>query len=625
MSTTISESLAQAVQPPVAKKIPTDNTIHDSHLPDDYAWLREKDEPEVAQYLEAENAYTEGVMAPTKALQEQLYQEMVSHIKETDDSVPYKFGDYLYYSRTEKGKQYPILCRKHQSLDAPEQVFLDVNQLAEGEQFMALGAAEVSDDGNLLAYSTDNTGFRQYRMHVRDLRTGEDLPDSADKTGSIVWAEDNQTIFYTVEDHAKRHYRLYRHRLGSEAAQDEVVFEEPDERFSVEAHRMRSRKYILLGSGSHITSEWRYIDATQPTSAFRLIEPRRDGVEYYPDAHGEQWYIRTNDNGQNFRLVTAPLDAPQSTNWRDLIAQRSDVMLEDFDLFKDFYVLEERVNGLTQFRVGRYQAEQFDQIAFPEPTYTAMARNNAEWESTTFRYAYQSLVTPASIFDYDVQHKTSVLKKQTEVPGGFDRMNYASERIWATARDGVEVPISLVYRKDKFQRDGTNPLYVYGYGSYGIVTPVGFNSNRLSVLDRGVVFALAHIRGSGDLGKHWHDEGKMMKKMNTFSDFIDCTEHLVNDGYGDRNRVAAEGGSAGGLLMGAITNLRPDLYRAIISHVPFVDVMNTMLDASLPLTVGEYEEWGNPNEQPAYEYMKSYSPYDNLKPGKYPAILVKTS
>ncbi len=620
-------------QPPIAKKLPVGTQLHGHSLPDDYAWLRQKDDPAVAEYLHAENAYADAIMRPTAPLQQKLYDEMVSHIKETDDSVPYREGAYYYYSRTEKGKQYPILCRKSANPDgsyndaSPEHIILDINQLAEGQAFMGIGAVEVSDDGNLLAYSTDNTGFRQYRLHVRDLRSGVDLPDTAEKTGSVTWAADNRTLFYSVEDHAKRHHRLYRHVLGSETAQDSLVFEEPDERFNVGAFRTRSRKYIILDISSHITTEARFLDASRPTAEFQMIEPRRDDIEYsvdhHYDDHDDRFFIRVNDTGRTFRLVSVPVATPGKDDWTEIIPARAAVMLSDVELFRDFYVVVERDNGLPVFRVGRYGSDTYDSIAFPEPTYTAAPRDNVQWDTHTFRYAYQSLVTPASVFDYDVNAKTSTLKKQTEVPG-YDRSLYASERVWATARDGVKVPISLVYRRD-LKTGGENPLYLYGYGSYGIVTPVGFNGNRLSMLDRGVVFALAHVRGSGDLGKLWHDQGKMRKKLNTFNDFIDCTEYLVAHGYGNRNRIAAEGGSAGGLLMGAITNMRPDLYRAIVSHVPFVDVMNTMLDASLPLTVGEYEEWGNPNERDDFEYMRSYSPYDNLKAGHHPAILVKTS
>jgi oligopeptidase B len=616
---------AGTVTPPVAKRIHSENHIHGGTLVDDYRWLREKSNPEVAAYLEAENAYTDAIMKPTEFLQKKLYDEMVSHIKETDVNVPYKEGDHFYYSRWVAGKQYPIFGRKRESLGAAEQITVDVNELAQGEKFMALGAYDVSEDGNLLAYSTDNTGFRQYRLHVRDLRTGKDLPDTAEKTGSMAWASDSQTLFYTVEDTAKRQYRLYRHKLGTEAKSDELVYEEKDERFNIGASRSRSRKYIFLTSASHTTSEVRYLDAAIPSGAWKLIAPRQQEVEYYADHLGDRFYIRTNDKGRNFRLVSAPIGDPGKKNWKEVVPVRDDVMLSGFEPFQDFYVLFEREKGLPQLTIVDLASGAMQRIPFPEPVYTASPQINREFKTKFFRYAYQSLVTPPSVFDYDLEKHSSMLLKQNEVPGGYDPSKYQSERVWATARDGTKVPISVIYRKDLKKEDGSNPLYVYGYGSYGAPLPVSFNSNRLSLLDRGFVMAYAHIRGGGDLGKPWHDAGRMMNKMNTFTDFIDCTEYLAANKYGARNKIAIEGGSAGGLLMGAVTNLRPDLFKIVVAHVPFVDVMNTMLDASLPLTVPEYEEWGNPNEKPAYNYMLKYSPYDNLKKGAYPAMLVKTS
>ncbi|HZU33006.1 MAG TPA: S9 family peptidase [Candidatus Angelobacter sp.] len=611
--------------PPVARIIHTENHINGGKLVDDYQWMRNKSNPEVAQYLEAENAYADAVMAPTAALQQKLYDEMLSHIKETDVNVPYKYGDYFYYSRWEKGQQYPIFARKHANLNAPEQITLDINELAKGQPFMALGADEVSEDGNLLAYSTDNTGFRQYKLRVRDLRTGKDSDVIADKVGSVAWANDNKTLFYTVEDDkTKRQYRLYRHILGAQGG-DDLIYEEKDERFTVGVGKSRSGKYIFLQIGSHTTSEARMLDAENPKSEWKLIAPRTQDVEYYPDHHGDQLYIRTNDKGRTFRLVSAPINTPGKENWKEIVPVRPDVMLNDIDMFSDFYVLVERENGLPQLTVVNFANGQKSRISYTEPVYTASPQTNREYKTNKFRYAYQSLVTPASVFDYDVEKHTSTLLKQTEVPGGFDASKYQSERVWATAKDGTRIPVSIVYRKDMKKADGSNPLYVYAYGSYGIILPVSFSPTRLSLLDRGVVMAYAHIRGGGDMGKPWHDAGRMMNKMNTFTDFIACTEYLVANKYGARDKIAIEGGSAGGLLMGAVTNLRPDLFRAVISHVPFVDVMNTMLDASLPLTVGEYEEWGNPNEKPAYDYMLTYSPYDNLKKGAYPAILVKTS
>jgi oligopeptidase B len=611
--------------PPVAKKIHTENHINGGTLVDDYQWLREKSNPEVAQYLETENAFTDTVMKPTEPLQKKLYDEMISHIKETDVDVPYKSGEYFYYSRVEAGKQYPILARKKASLDAPEQITLDVNELAKGEKFMALGAYEVSEDGNLVAYSTDNTGFRQYRLHLRDLRSGKDLADTAEKTGSIVWANDNQTIFYSVEDAAKRQYRLYRHKLGTDTKNDQLVYEEKDERFNIGAEKSRSRKYIFLDITSHTTSEFRYLDAANPSGEWKLIAPREQDIQYFPDHLGDQFYIRTNDKGRTFRLVATPVSDPAKKNWKEIVPVRTDVMLSDFEPFRSFYVLVEREHGLPQLTVVDLASGASQRITYPEPVYFAAPQRNRDFDTKLFRYSYQSLVTPNSVFDYDVEKRASTLLKQNEVPGGYDPSQYQSERVWATAPDGKRIPISVVYRKDLKREDGSNPLYVYGYGSYGASLPVTFSGARLSLLDRGVVMAYAHIRGGGEMGKPWHDAGRMMNKMNTFTDFIACTEYLAANKYGSRDRIAIEGGSAGGLLMGAVTNLRPDLFKVVISHVPFVDVMNTMLDASLPLTVPEYEEWGNPHEKAAYDYMLKYSPYDNLRPGAYPAILVKTS
>jgi oligopeptidase B len=615
---------------PVARPQRTKTTLHGHTLIDDYAWLRDKESSETLAYLQAENDYTAAVLEPTKELQETLYREMLSHIKETDVSVPFRDGEYWYYTRTEEGLQYPIFCRKHGSLEAPESVILDVNELAKGEDFMSVGGMSTSDDGNLMAYSFDNKGFRQYTLQIKDLRTGELLPERVERTGSIVWAADNKTLFYTVEDEEqKRQYQFWRHTLGAPHNQDVLVYEETDERFSIGAGRTRDDKYIILESASHTTSEAQFLPANEPGAEFRLIASRRENIEYYLDHRNGLFFIRVNDTGRNFRLVTAPVDSPETENWQELIPHRADVMLEEVDLFSGFYVACERWNGLPHLRVVRFAGEgvetsQSQEIAFPEPVYSAHPHQNRIFDTTAYRYGYQSLVTPSSVYEYEVTTGESKLLKQLEVPGGFERTLYASERLFATGPDGVKVSVSLVYRKDKFE-SGKNPLYVYGYGSYGYSLPIGFNSNRLSLLDRGFVMAYAHIRGGGDLGKPWHDAGRLMEKRNTFTDFIAVVEHLLANGYGDPKRVAIEGGSAGGLLMGTVANMRPDLFGAVLSHVPFVDVMNTMLDASLPLTVPEYEEWGNPNEQPAFEYMLSYSPYDNLEAKAYPAMLVKTS
>jgi len=626
---------ATKLTPPTAKAEHKETSHHGHTLVDDYGWLRDKESAETLAYLKAENDYTDAVLEPTKELQDKLYREMLSHIKETDISVPFRDGDYWYYTRTEEGLQYPIFCRKPGKTDEPdpdaaEAVILDVNKLAEGESFMAIGGMAVSDDANLLAYSFDNKGFRQYTLQVKDLRTGELLSERVERVGSIAWAADNKTLFYTVEDEEqKRQYQLFRHALGTPNAQDVLVYEETDERFNIGAGRTRDDKYIILEAASHTTSEAQFLPADSPESAFKLIAPRRDNIEYYLDHRNGLLFIRVNDTGRNFRLVTAPVANPGIEHWTELIPHRADVMLEDVDLFAGFYVACERRDGLPHLRVVHFAGEGTEtaksrEIAFPEPVYNAHPYQNRIFDTTKYRYAYQSLVTPSSVYEYDVAKGESTLLKQLEVPGGFDRTLYASERLFATAPDGVRVPVSLVYRKDKFERD-KNPLYVYGYGSYGYALPIGFNSNRLSLLDRGFVMAYAHIRGGGDLGKPWHDAGRLMQKRNTFTDFIAVVEYLLANGYGDASRVAIEGGSAGGLLMGAVANLRPDLFRTVTSHVPFVDVMNTMLDSSLPLTVPEYEEWGNPNEKPAFEYMLSYSPYDNLEAKKYPAMLVKTS
>lgn len=633
---------------PIAKKIPAGQRIHNHQLTDDYAWLRDKDSPETLAYLNGENAYTDAVMAPLQPLIDTLYGEMLSHMQQTDVSVPYRDGRFEYYSRTREGSQYGIYCRVPARegagpLPLPpvegfpnEEVLLDVNLLAEGEAFLAIGASSVSDDGNTLAYTTDNTGFRQYTLHAKDLLTGKTVEHLAERVGSVAWAADNRTLFYSVEDEeTKRPYQIFRRALqrqdgALQFAAPELVWQEDDERFNAGVGRTRDGKYLLLESASHTTSEQWFLAADAPGGAFQCIEPRRDNIEYSADHREGEFFLRVNDTGRNFRLVTAPVGRPGREHWREILPHRSDVMLEDVDLFRKFFVACERFQGLPRLRIHRLSGASFSavepvrEISFPEPTYTAMPGTNREFDTARYRYGYTSLVTPSSVFEYELESGDSVLLKQAEIPGGFDRTLYASERIFATAHDGVQVPVSIVYRKDRFRR-GENPLYVYAYGSYGYSLPIGFSSNRLSLLDRGVVLTYAHIRGGGEMGKPWHDAGRMMQKQNTFTDFIAATEHLVAAGYGARDRVAMEGGSAGGLLMGAVANLRPDLFRAVLSHVPFVDVMNTMLDASLPLTVAEYEEWGNPNEEAAFRAMLAYSPYDNVTAKDYPAMLVKTS
>jgi len=610
------------VYPPVAEKQPKLNTIHGETRQDDYFWLREKTNPKVKEYLDGENAYSEQILAPTKPLQEALYKEMLSRIKETDLSVPYRKGEYFYYTRTEQGKQYPIYCRKKGSLNAAEEITIDLNKLAEGKVFMGLGAYSVNDDGNLLAYSTDTTGFRVYNLNIKDLCTDSLLPDEAKDVGSVVWANDNRTVFYTTKDHAKRPYRLHHHILG--ATSDDLLYEEKDEMFSVYAWRTRSKAYIMMYLGSLTTTEVRYIKADEPTSDWKIVAQRLQDREYDVDHHGDLFYLRVNDTGKNFRLVSAPVNDPKKETWKEIVPHRSDVMLEGMDFFANHYVVYERKNGLPEIRITELKTGKTHGVTFPEPVYSAFPSTNEEWNAIALRYSYQSLVTPSSIFDWDMNTQKSTLLKQTEVLGGYDATQYTSERLYATAKDGARIPISLVYKKG-FKHNGHSPILLNGYGSYGSSFSVNFSSNRLSLLNRGFVVAIAHIRGGGEMGKAWHDQGRMMHKMNTFTDFIAAAEYLIEQKYTSQDRLVIEGGSAGGLLMGAVTNLRADLFKAVVSHVPFVDVINTMLDASLPLTVGEYEEWGNPNKKQEYDYMKQYCPYTNLTAKAYPTILVKTS
>ncbi len=611
-------------KPPVAKIVPHVTEVNGHKMVDNYFWLRDKPKAEVRAYLEAENVYTDAVMKPTEGFQKKLYEEMLSRVKETDVEVPYREGDYFYYVREEAGKQYGIRCRRKGSMEAPEEIVIDVNELAKGQAFMSLAAYEVSPDGNLLAYTYDNTGFRQYTLAVKDLRTGKTWADRAERVGSVVWANDNKTIFYTQEDAvAKRQYRLYRHTAGTAGGGD-LVYEEKDERFEIGAQKTRSQAYIFLICGSHTTSEARFISADQPMAEFKVMEPRKQGVEYYPDHNGDSFYIRVNDTGRNFRVVKAPVADPSSANWKEVVAQDPKVMIEDTDFFKNYSVFYEREGGLPQMRVTDLRSGQSRRIEFPEPAYGTYPYLNRVYDTAEFRYGYQSPITPGSVFAYDMEKGTSTLLKQKEVPGGYDRTKYQVEQIYATAADGVKIPISVMHLKG-IKLDGKEALYLYGYGSYGISIDMFFDSNIFSMVDRGVVTAVAHIRGGGEMGKAWHDAGRMMNKRTTFTDFVSCAEYLVANGYGSKDRLVIEGRSAGGLLMGAVLNLRPDLFHAALVGVPFVDVMNTMLDESLPLTVGEFEEWGNPKEKAAFDYMITYSPYDNVEAKNYPDMLVRTS
>jgi oligopeptidase B len=610
-------------QPPIAKKIPHVTQIHGYTLKDDYFWLREKQNPEVIKYLEAENAYTEEVMKPLKDFQEGLYKEMLGHIKQTDLSVPSRIGDYYYYSRTEEGKQYPYQCRKKGSMEAPEVVLLDLNKLAEGHSYLGLGGFRVSDDGNLLAYSTDTTGYRQYTLHLKDLRTGKTLSESIERTGSIEWASDNKTLFYTTEDAvSKRSDKFWRHVVGSD--KNELLYEEKDELFDVGGGRSLDKKMLFMASIAKTSREFRYLPADNPTGTFKIILPREAGHEYDVDHYNGEFYINTNKNAKNFRVVVAPINDPSEKNWKPFIEHNPKVKIDGLATFANHFVVSEKEGGLNYLRVIDMKTKQSHRIATDESDYALFLAGNPEFNTTTVRFNYQSMVTPSSVYDYDMNTRQRKLLKQQEVLGGYDPTKYEAKRIWGVARDGVKVPLSLVYKKGvKF--DGSSPLLLYAYGSYGISMAPTFSSNRLALLDRGMIYAIAYIRGGGELGEEWREEGRMMKKLNTFYDFIDCAEYLVKNKYTSTDRLVIQGGSAGGLLMGAVVNMRPDLFKAVVAQVPFVDVMNTMLDASLPLTTSEWIEWGNPNEKPAFDYMIKYSPYDNLAAKNYPAMLVQVS
>lgn len=622
-STNLMAQTMETPTPPTAKTIDHREMRHGATVLDGYYWLREKSSPDVIRYLEAENAYTEAMTKDLKPFSDALYAEMLRHIKQTDLSVPFRQGAYFYYSRTEEGKQYPIRCRRKNTMEAPEEVLLDLNDMAKGRSFVGVGDFVVSEDANLLAYTVDYTGFRQYSLQVKDLRTGQLLPDTTERVTSVDWAADNKTLFLTTEDSVtKRSDKLWRHVLGSDRF--EPLYEEKDELYNIGVEKTRDHKYLFVSIVSTDTTEYRYLRAEKPQGSFAVFLPRQKNHRYYVDHRGDLFYVRTNKDGRNFEIVTAPENSPARENWTIFIPHRDDVLIQGFDLFKDFAVSVEKARALNQLRVFQFEAGTWTPISFPEPVYSVSPGERPEFDTTTYRYTYQSFITPPSVYDFDTKTGKSNLLKQQEVPGGYDPAQYRSERLWATARDGVKIPLSVVYKKG-FQRDGKGPLFLYGYGSYGFGMQATFSAPRLSLLDRGMAYVIAHIRGGNEMGEKWREDGMLMKKKNTFNDFIDSAEYLIAEKWTSKYRLVIEGGSAGGLLMGAVVNLRPDLFRAVHSAVPFVDVMNTMMDASLPLTVGEYLEWGNPNEKAAYDYMKTYSPYDNLEKRAYPAMLVTTS
>ncbi|WP_291271594.1 S9 family peptidase [Geothrix sp.] len=620
---------AQGPVPPLAKQVEHLSVWHGEKVNDPWFWLREKASPEVVAYLNAENAYTEAMTADLKPFSEALYKEMLGRIKQTDLSVPVRRGAFYYYSRTEEGKQYPIQCRRKAAKGgtydekAPEEVLLDQNELAKGLKFLGLGGMSVSDDDRTLLFSTDTTGFRQYKLFTKNLATGKVSAALAERVTSSTWASDSRHIFFVTEDDVtKRSNQLWRLDLAS--GKPELVFEEKDELFGIHVNRTKDRKFVVVESRSTDTWESRYLSAAKPGGAFKVLLPREKGHKYDIEHREGTFYIRTNKNAKNFRLVTAPVATPGPKHWKAFLPHRPEVLLEGMEPFQDFLVVAEKSQGLSHFRFQDLKTGRWQDVRFPESVYAAFPGGTPEYTSKTFRFVYQSMVTPQSIYDCDMGSGKQTLLKQIEVLGGYDKSQYATERLWAPARDGVKVPLSVVYKKG-IKRDGTAPLFLYAYGSYGYGQSATFSIPRLSLLDRGMVYVIAHIRGGNEMGEAWHDDGMLMKKMNTFTDFIDSAEFLVKEKWTAQDRLVIEGGSAGGLLMGAVTNLRPDLFKAVHSAVPFVDVMNTMMDASLPLTVGEYLEWGNPNEKAAFDYMRAYSPYDNLKKGAYPAILVTTS
>lgn len=607
---------------PTAKKIPHETVTHGERRVDDYYWLRERENPEVLSYLRAENVYTEEVMKHSEAFREKLYEEFVGRIKETDVSAPEKIDDYYYYSRTEKGKQYPIHCRKRGTLDADEEVLLDENVLAEGHDYFEVGVFKVSPNHKLVAYSADVNGNESYTLRIMNLESGELYDEAIPNTYyGVEWANDNETIFYNTLDEAQRPYKMYRHRLGASPDDDTLVIHESDDAYFLGLSKTKSRSFLLMRLRSNTTTEVRFLDADEPEGEFRTVHPRQHKMEYYVAHGGDLFYILTNDGARNFKLMKVPVADPRKGNWRTIIRHRNRVKIDDVEVFARHLVVYERENGLKKIRIVDLKSGEHHYVDFPEPVYTFDAGNNPVFDSSFLRFTYSSLVTPRSVYDYDMNTRARELVKRYEVLGGYDPSCYQSERVFAVAGDGTKIPISLVYKKDTV-KDGSAPLMLYGYGAYGSTVETHFLSYRVSLLDRGFIFAIAHVRGGGELGRHWYEQGKLLNKKNTFSDFIACAEHLTRRKYSSAGNIAISGGSAGGLLMGAATNMRPDLFRCVIAHVPFVDVVTTMLDESIPLTVIEFEEWGNPAEKKYFEYMQSYSPYDNLTGGDYPNMLV---
>ncbi len=621
------QQMSENIKAPLAKIIPTVLEKHGDTRVDNYFWLNKRENPEVIDYLNQENSYYEAMTADTKGFQKELYEEMKSRIKEDDESVPYLYNGYYYITRFETGKDYPIYSRKKGSLTAAEEILFNCNDLAKGHSYFQLGGLSISPDNKFASFGVDTIGRRIYAIQIKNLETGEILSDKIENaTGSSVWANDNKTIFYTKQDEVTlRSDKVFKHKLNTNSDQDVLVFFEKDDTFNVSVGKEKSKKYIVIGSGSTLTTEYRILNSDTPDAEFKVFQPRVRGLEYSISHFGDSFYILTNkDKATNFKLMKTPESATAKANWVDVIAHRDDVLLEDIEIFRNYLVVEERSNGLNHIRIMPWSGEGEYYLPFGSETYNAYTTTNVDFDTDILRYSYQSLATPSSVIDFNMKTKEKEVKKEQQVLGGkFDKNNYIEERVWASATDGTKVPISMVYKKG-LKKDGTNPVLLYAYGSYGVTLDTYFSSTRLSILDRGFVFAIAHIRGGEDLGRQWYEDGKLLKKKNTFTDFIDCSKYLIQEKYTSPEHLYAEGGSAGGLLMGAVVNMAPELYNGVIAQVPFVDVISTMLDDTIPLTTGEYDEWGNPNEKKYYKYMLSYSPYDNVKAQKYPNMYVST-
>jgi len=621
------QTMSENIQAPIAKIIPKQLVKHKNTRTDNYFWLNERENPEVIAYLNQENEYYNAKTAHTKQFQTELFEEMKARIKEDDQSVPYFYNGYYYITRYEKGQDYPIYARKKESLSAPEEILFNCNEMAKGHSYFQLGGLSVSPNNKYASFGVDTQGRRIYTIQVKDLETGEILSDTIKNvTGGSVWANDNATLFYTQQDKVTlRSDKVYRHKLGTDAKKDILVFDEKDDTFNVYVYKEKSRKYLVIGSGSTLTSEYRILNADQPEGEFQVFQPRVRGLEYSISHYGDSFYVLTNkDKATNFKLMKTPETATLKKHWKDVIPHREEVLLEGIDIFKNYLVVEERSNGLNHIRIMPWSGSGDYYLPFDNETYNAYTTTNIDFDTDVLRYGYQSMATPSSVIDFNMATKTKVVLKEQEVLGGtFDKNNYVEERVWATATDGTKVPISMVYHKS-VQKNGKNPLLLYAYGSYGSTMEPYFSSTRLTLLDRGFIYAIAHIRGGEDLGRKWYEDGKLLHKKNTFTDFIDCSKFVIEQKYTSASHLYAEGGSAGGLLMGAIVNMAPELYHGVIAQVPFVDVITTMLDDSIPLTTGEYDEWGNPNSKKYYDYMLSYSPYDNLKEQKYPNMFVST-